>query len=164
MQTLFNLSNLHQRCFYRMEGTCNCGRRAEGLFRDRGHLYSRAVWWKANISEILGKDVEEVPLNEKCHRTRSSLSVALPFKGNSYVSQVPLKENFSFCDTYCSKALPLRLSLVFLKYLPFITLPYCTGGPCPRKPCLSRQLWDLLFCDINYTQHVSLFFFREFFY
>ena len=34
-----------------------------------------------------------------CHRKRTSLSEALPYRCNSYISQVPQKENFSFCDT-----------------------------------------------------------------
>ena len=31
-------------------------------------------------------------MNEMCHRTRCSLYVALPYRGNSHVSQVPQKE------------------------------------------------------------------------
>ena len=38
-------------------------------------------------------------MNKKCHRMRNLLSVALLYRGNSYASQVPQKENFSFCDT-----------------------------------------------------------------
>ena len=36
---------------------------------------------------------EEVPMNEKCHRLRSSLSVALPYRSNSFVGKVPQKRN-----------------------------------------------------------------------
>ena len=36
---------------------------------------------------------EEVRMNEKCHRLRSSLSVALPYRSNSFVGKVPQKRN-----------------------------------------------------------------------
>ena len=45
---------------------------------------------------------------------RTSLSVALPYRGNAYVSQVPQKENFLFYDTSRSQALLLIVNLVFI--------------------------------------------------
>ena len=57
---------------------------------------------------------------EKCHGTGSSRSVVLPYRGNSFISQAPQKENFSFCDTSRSQALPL-VGYVFMTVEPHIT-------------------------------------------
>ena len=58
------------------------------------------LYLKNQITEYLYiEKVEEVSMNEKCHRTKSFLFVTLPFRCNSYVSQVSQKEKLSFCKT-----------------------------------------------------------------
>ena len=45
-------------------------------------------------------NVEEVSMKQNCHRTKSSFSVTLIYRCNSYVSQVSQKESLHFCDTW----------------------------------------------------------------
>ena len=48
----------------------------------------------AIVASMLGRKLEEVAMNKKCHRTKSFLSVTLSYQFNSYVSQVSQKENW----------------------------------------------------------------------
>ena len=43
--------------------------------------------------------LKEMSMNEKCNRQKSFLSVTLPYRCNSYVSQVSQKGKIKFCDT-----------------------------------------------------------------
>ena len=45
-------------------------------------------------------DIEEVPMNKKCHRKKSSISVALGLHKNYLYKEVPQKENFSTANMY----------------------------------------------------------------
>ena len=51
--------------------------------------------------------VEEMSMNEKCHRKKSFLSLTLPYRCNSYKSQVSQKYKFCFFDTWLTKELHL---------------------------------------------------------
>ena len=77
-------------------------------------------------------------MNEKCHGTKSYISVTLPYRFNSYVSQVSQKEKFSFCDTWLTLELHLYGSvterkLFFLWHFLFIE----TSSMSPLKNLLS---------------------------
>ena len=51
-------------------------------------------------SKQMQMQVEEVPMHDKCHRKRSSLSVALGLHRIYIYKEVSQKEKFSFCGTW----------------------------------------------------------------
>ena len=73
-------------------------------------------------------------MNKKCHRTKSSLSVTLSYKFNSYVSQVSRKENWELLMFKLGEHLNyfmLRQTLVFISAI--FCVKYCADLENPIK-------------------------------
>ena len=88
-------------------------------------------------------------MNEKCHRTKSYLSVTLPNRCNSYVSQVSQKEKCSFCVSWLTLELHLYGSVTERKLFVlwhFLFIETFSMSPLKKTPLYS---W-FCFTDMSY--------------